>query len=259
MTTTPTPLDEVAPGLQGDAAARLAFFDRFSASEVFVLLEDEAGANSIRPRVFETEAAKLILAFDLEERLSAFAGAAAPYAALSGRALAELLAGQDLGVALNAGTAQEAVLEPDAMGWLAQTVAGQPDEVEAYPEEVAAPKGLPEALLLALDGRLSGAVGLASMAYLVSVRYRGGGQSHLMAFIDPVPGAEPSLARAVREALAFSGLEAGVLDVGFFRAADPICARLARVGLRFDLPVPEVPPSVPAPPGSDPNVPPRLR
>jgi len=60
--------------------------------------------------------------------------------------------------------------------------------------------------------------------------------------------------------LRFSGLEAAALDVGFFRASDPVAARLARVGLRFDLPKPETPAQVPgSAPGRDPDKPPRLK
>jgi hypothetical protein len=68
------------------------------------------------------------------------------------------------------------------------------------------------------------------------VGYAGGRRGHLLAFLDAVPGAEPSLARLVGEALSFSGLEAGTLDVGFFRSDDPMAPRLVRAGLMFDLP-----------------------
>jgi hypothetical protein len=80
----------------------------------------------------------------------------------------------------------------------------------------------------------------------------------MLAFVDPAPGAEGALAQLVGDALSFSGLEAASLDVAFFRATDPICARLARVGLRFDLPEVVAPPERAAP-GSDPDKPPRLR
>ena len=74
----------------------------------------------------------------------------------------------------------------------------------------------------------------------------------------PVPGAEPALAQAASEALIFSGLDAGEMDVAFFAASNPVSARLAKVGLRFDLPQPE-PVSAPNAPGMDPDTPPRLR
>jgi hypothetical protein len=111
-----------------------------------------------------------------------------------------------------------------------------------------------------LDAKLVTAQGLARLAYLCGVTYSGGRKSHLLAFVDPVPGAEPALARAAGEALTFSGIEAGVMDVGFFRASEPVCASLAKTGLRFDLPEPERAEHVPgAAPGMDPGKPPNLR
>jgi hypothetical protein len=62
----------------------------------------------------------------------------------------------------------------------------------------------------------------------------------------------------VGEALTFSGVEAGELDVAFFRPSDPAVARMAKVGLRFDLPEVEEPGAQTAP-GMDPDRPPRLR
>ncbi|MEX0280868.1 MAG: SseB family protein, partial [Arenibacterium sp.] len=100
--------------------------------------------------------------------------------------------------------------------------------------------------------------GMARSAYLVALTYRGSGAGHLLAFIDADPMAQSALTQAVKEALVFSGLEAGALDVGFFAAREEMSARLARVGLRFDLP--ELQTSLqPAPPGIDPEKPPRLR
>jgi hypothetical protein len=80
----------------------------------------------------------------------------------------------------------------------------------------------------------------------------------MLAFVDAVPGAEAALAGAVREALVFSGLEAGELDVAFLASADAAVAAMGRVGLRFDLPAPELPEG-PAAPGMDPARPPKLR
>ncbi len=256
-----TPLDDAFAKMNAnpdDTAARLAWFDRLAASELVLLLEEEARGDSIRPRVFTVEGADLVLAFDRDERLAEFAGTQAPYAAMSGRALAGLLNEAGLGLGINLGAASETVLEAEAMEWLSGVLSEQPAEVEDRPEEVRPPTNLPEALLSALDLRLASAAGRASMAYLVATTFTGGRQSHLLAFVDPAPGAEGALAQLVGEALTFSGLEAGSLDVGFFRAADAFCAQLARVGLRFDLPQPEAA-SAPKAPGKDPDNPPLLR
>ncbi|WP_209016141.1 hypothetical protein, partial [Roseibium sp. RKSG952] len=70
---------------------------------------------------------------------------------------------------------------------------------------------------------------------------------------------EAALAKAVSEALTFSGIEAGALDVGFFNTDEPTAAALANVGLRFELPQPEVRQVSRPIPGSDPEKPPILK
>ncbi len=259
-----TPLDQAHAAMEaapGDDALRLRFYDRLAGSELVLLLEAEPEGERIRPAIFPVEDQRFVLVFDREERLTAFAEGAAPYAALSGRALAGMLAGQGIGLGVNLGVAPSSILiEAASVDWLADTLAAAPEEVEERPETLQPPAGLPEALLTALDARLATAEGLARNAYLVAATYAGGRRGHLMAFVDAVPGAEPALARAVGDALTFSGIEAGTLDVGFFRASDAFAARLARVGLRFDLPEASTAEQVVgAAPGMDPDRPPRLR
>lgn len=259
---TETPLDRAHAGMEaapGDDALRLRFFDALAGAELFLLLETEAEGEEIAPRTFPVEGTAYVLAFDTEERLAAFAGGIAPYAAMSGRALAPMLAGQGLGLALNPEVAPSStVLPPEALDWFAATLAGRPAEHEARPVSVAPPADVPEALLSALDAKLATAAGLAREAWLVRVAYADGRDGHLLAVGGARPGAEPGIARAVGEALTFSGVEAGELDVAFLGDGDPVMARIARVGLRFDLPR-SAPPDAPAAPGMDPDRPPRLR
>ena len=245
-----------------DDRARLGFYDRLAGAELFLLLDREPVGDTADPRVFPAGDGRVVLAFDREERLSGFAGGVAPYLALSGRALATLVAGEGLGVGLNFGAPSEILIDADGMEWLAATLSATPDEVEARFEAFRRPSAVPEALLTALDAKLATAAGRADHAWLADADLSGGVRAHLLAFVDPAPGAEGALAQAVGEALTFSGLEAGWLDVAFFRRSDPAVARIARVGLRFDLPK-AVGPSVQAAersaPGSDPDRPPRLR
>ncbi len=259
---TETPLDishaamETAPH---DDAARLGFYERIADSELYLLLEREAQGDQIEPRLFETEDARLVLVFDREDRLTEFTEGPAPYAALSGRRLTEMLVGQDIGLGVNLGVAPSSIIIPEsAVSWLHQTLREQPEEVAETPEEINAPKGLPERLVTGLDSKLAQAAGLARYAYLTSVTYKGGRRGHMLAIIDALPGAEPTLAKATREALVFSGLDAGEIDVAFFRTSDPMAARLAKAGLRFDLPEPPKAEG-PTAPGMDPNAPPRLK
>ncbi len=259
---TETPLDRAHAAMTAapeDDRARLAFYDRLAEAELVLLLSGEPEGDQVSPELFPVEDADYVVAFDTEERLAAFAGRIVPCATLSGRALAAMLAGQGLGLALNPDVAPSAILIPaDAIGWLAATLGNAPTETEARPVEVGPPEGVPEALLSALDAKLPSAAGLARLAYLAGVTYEGGRRGHLLALVDVVPGSEDSLARAVGEALTFSGIDAGELDVAVFRASDPMAARLARVGLRIDLPEAEAS-AGPAAPGMDPNRPPRLK
>ncbi|MCR8549357.1 SseB family protein [Salipiger sp. P9] len=259
-----TPLDLAHAAMEAapqDDAARLRFYERLADSELFLLLTREAEGDRIEPELFELADASFVLVFDREERLSQFVGKAAPYAALSGRAVASMLAGQGIGLAVNIEVAPSSILLPaQAVDWLAETLGHGPQETEAHIEEVTAPAGLPEVLVTALDTKLATAAGFARCAWLAGVAYSDNTRSHLLAFAGTVPGAEDALARAVNEALVFSGIEAGALDVLFIRDSDPLAASLTRVGLRFDLPELQEPERVERiAPGSDPDSPPILR
>ena len=259
---TETPIDRAHSRMTAapdDDRLRLALYERIADAELFLLLENEARGENVSPRIFETGEGRFVLAFDRESRLTAFAEGPAPYAALSGRSLAGMLAGRSLGMGLNLADAPSAMLiPPEAIDWLAATLAGDPAEAEEIPAELRPPQDLPESLVTALDAKLATAEGLAEFAYLAAVTWKSGRRGHLLAIVEPVRGAEEALARAVREALVFSGLEAGELDVAFIRASDPAAGRLAKVGLRFDLPkAPRA--HSPQAPGTDPSKPPRLR
>lgn len=257
-----TPLDTAHAAMEADPqddAARLRFYDRLADAELFLLLEGEAEGDRITPRVFPVEEHRYVLAFDREERLTRFAEGPAAYAGLSGRSVVQLLAAQGLGLGLNLEVAPSAMLlPPEGVTWLAETLGVSPEELAAKPAEITPPRGLPEAVLTALDAKLATASGLARRAYLAGVAYEDGRRGHLLGFLGTVPGAEPALAAAVREALVFSGIEAGALDVGFLRDSDPLAGALARHGLRFDLPEPEAF-SGPSAPGMDPDRPPKLK
>jgi len=247
---------EAAPD---DAQARLRFYETLAASELFLLLASEMQEDRLDPEVFDLSDNSFVLVFDREDRLAAFARRPVPYAALTGRTIARMLAGQGVGLGVNLDVAPSSILiPPEAVDWLAETLAETPQEIEARPRKFTAPVGLPETFLVALDARLAAMAGLAQLAYLAAVTYESGATGHLLGFVATEPGAEAALARAVSEVLIFSGLEAAALDVTFLAASDPVAGRLARCGLRFDLPDPPKPEPRQAP-GSDPARPPRLR
>jgi hypothetical protein len=258
-----TPLDAAHAAMQAapeDDAARLRFYDQLADGEMFLLLDAEPEADTLTPRVFELEGGPVVLIFDAEERLAGFTGIPAPYAALPGRVIAQQLAGQGVGLGINLGEASSMLLPPEAVDWLADTLDHGPDAVEALPEAFHAPAGLPGSVIAALEAKLARVAGLAAFALLAGVTYAGGRRGHMLAFVGAGPGAEASLAQAASEALTFSGVEAGEMDVAFLEPDAPVTAAMARQARRFDLPRPETPePAAPKAPGSDPNRPPILR
>lgn len=259
----PTPLDKAQAAMSAapsDDALRLRFYARMAEAELFLLLTGDAVGDEIEPDVFETGGATYVLAFDREDRMTAFTGKAVPYIALSGRTIIEMLAGNGIGLGLNLGEPRyEMLLPEETVNWLGRTLAGVPEETEAKADRILPPKGLPEPVLTALDERLASAIGLASAAYLAGIRYKNGTSGHLLAFVSPLPGAEAALARTVQDALTFSGVEAGQIDVTFVDTADASLAHLKEHGLRFDLPQPEAEALIRTTPGGDPEKPPRLR
>jgi len=242
-----------------DETARLRFYERLADGELFLLLEREATGEVLDPRVFDLESGPVVLVFDREERLAEFSGGIAPYAALPGRVVAAMLKGQGIGLGVNLGVApSEMLLPPEALDWLADALEGRPEEAEAMPRRFLAPS-VPEVLLAGLDAKLARAGGLAASAMLCGVIYGDGRRGHVLALLGAAEGAEGPLARAVREALVFSGIEAGELDVVFLSPGDPAAEAMERAGVRFDLALPEVEEAKPMAPGSDPAKPPRLR
>lgn len=272
-----TPLDHAHADMmenEDDDAARLKFYQRLADTTLFLLLRAEPEGDVLDPEVIEVDNRetanidRFALAFDTEERLGAFAAAykndALPYAALPGRVIAQSLAGQGVGLAVNLDVAVSSISLPAAaMDWLADTLELNPEEGERSLVAIAPPFGLPDGLIEGLEEKLVSAVGLASHAVFVKGNYSDESEGWLLAFIDAQPGAEQALARATHEALVFSGTDLSTVDVAFFASNDPICEHLDHMGLRYEFPDPEA--GEPdedgfveehAGPGTDPNKPP---
>lgn len=259
-----TPLDFAHAEMENhptDDAMRLRFYERLADSELFLLLEEEPTEDIAKPMIFPVEDQQFALVFDSEDRLVEFAERTAPYVSLSGRMIAQMLNGQGIGMGVNLSVAPSSMLLPsDAVGWFAETLSFEPEQAQAKPTAIYAPKSVPEVLIQSLDTKLAAMAGVAKAAYLAGVDYEGATSGHVIAFIDAIEAAQPAMTSAIAEALTFSGIEAGTLDVLFLRASDPICIQLAKVALRFDLPeLMEPKAHVMEAPGSNPDKPPKLR
>lgn len=256
-----TPLDQAHQTMAArpdDDAARLRFYERLAEVELFLLLKKEPEGDRLDPQIFPVEGKSYVLVFDRADRLAEFAETPQPYASLSGRSLAGLLVGQDLGLAVNPGVAPSAILLPaEAISWLLEVLGNQATETERRLVEVRTPFGIPEDLPTALDGKLAAAAGLADSAFLAGAVYDDGSTGILLAFIDAKPWAEPALTRGASEVVSFSH-QAATLDVAFLANDAPLVVRLERVALKFDLPKVRGSATISAP-GMDPDAPPRLR
>lgn len=258
-----TELDQAYAAMQaGDEAAGLRFYRLFADATLFLLLEREAEGENIAPKVFDLADGPVLLAFDLEERLAAIGEGPLPYAALPGRIIAQQMLGQGLNLGLNFGcdAASEVMLGPDDLRWLCEMLEAAPEVVQAVPVQFFASLGLPEILTDALTRALEAAAGLATAAMLAGVTYSDGRRGHILALIDALPEAEEALARAMGEALRFSGIEAGALDVTFMQGTDAVVARLADVARVFEVPERVVEEQIARPaPGMEAGKPPILR
>ncbi|MEP4198919.1 MAG: SseB family protein [Aliishimia sp.] len=258
-----TELDTAHQSMEASDAGRLQFYATLADAELFMLLEKEPEGEDIEPQLFPVEGQDFVLVFDTLERMAEFTSKPVPYVALPGRIVAQLLAEQGIGLGLNLDVAPSAMLlPPDALSWLVDTLGGDgPDQTEAQIVEFLPPRGVPETLLMGLAERLSKAGKIAQAALLVQVRYADETTGFLLALVGAEVRAEPALARAASEAVTFSGIDAGFLDVGFFAQDDPSVVKMKRVAFEFELPEPEAPQEMQIPgygPGLDPKKPPRL-
>ncbi|MEL6582407.1 MAG: SseB family protein [Pseudomonadota bacterium] len=257
-----TPIDTAVAerGANPDSdQAQLSLLARVAEAELYLVLDEDADEERVKPTILQTSAGALALAFDREERMVSFTGEATHFVAMSGRRIAEMLVSGDTGLALNVGTEHETVLDTATLAWMLTQLAGEVDEAEQVIFEVFPPRDLPEAFVLSVDRKLAQMAGLAEAALLAKVRYASGVQGHALAMVGAQPDAQPALANAIAEGLRLSGLDAAALDVLFVEEDNPITAAFARNGLRFDIPEPEpVEVLEVSAPGMDPNKPPRL-
>jgi len=255
-----TPLDTAFTNADASDQAMLNYYERLVEAELFLMLEAEPTGDKITPVVFDTQDGQFALVFDTQERLAEFASSRVPFVALSGRNIVGMLADAGIGLGVNLDVALSSNLLPASIvGWLNTTLGATAVEHSDTPVAVNAPSRLPEILLSAIDSKLATMQGLAACAHLVSFEYADGSTRDTLAFEGALPDAHAAITNAISEALTFSGLEAGSLDIVFMRAQDPMIQALSNISLRFDLPKPlSADAYVPTAPGRDPNKPPKL-
>jgi hypothetical protein len=255
----PTPLDAAhaaEAAAPEDDAARLRFHERVLDAELVVPLAAEPRDGAIEPRVHDLSDGRFVLAFDRDDRLAAFLGAPVPFAALSGRSLAALLAERGIGIALNLGAPSAALLPPASVDWLARIAGVAAEQATGRIEALAPPGPVPAALLAGLGAKLAAMADVIEAAFLARARHSGGEERLLLALAGVPEPAQPAVSAAIAEAVRLAA-EGAELDVLFPDAGSALLAAAARTGARLALPPPED--RRPVAPGADPDRPPRLR
>ena len=240
---------------------RMRFFNAFLDSELCLLLNEEADEETISPIVAYCKGIEHVLVFTSEDYLAEYSKKVAPYAALSGRVIVDMLARANLGIAFNfAMPSSELVLTAGEITWLNEIVTETPYTHEVRPK-VFFPLGEEsEKLKSILIEKLLSAAELAASFWLVGVEYDDQSQGVLLIILDARKGAEAPLAKAAMEAVAFSGLENLTFDVSFLKGQEKLVETVKRQG--HPLLFPERPArtlSLSSILGCDPSKPPQLR
>ncbi len=243
-----------------DEPLRWRVYEALARAELFVLLAEEPGDGPLRPQVFDLDEGPFVLAFDREDRLTAFTGGPAGYASLPGRALAAMLAPQGLGLGLNLGGLSSRLLPPDALAWLVEALADAPEPQDRAPLSHH-PLPEAEALATALAPTLPRLSGLVHALYLTEAGYADGHRAPLLTVATDSPDSGAALARMLAEALRFAGSPLAAIDIAIRPAQAADLDDLARVA-RVLTPPPvaaDPEPEAPRGPGLDPDKPPILR
>ena len=128
-------LSDMRKKLYQHTDAHLQFYNALLEAQLFLLLREETTGDVLLPQIREIESNCYVLVFDNEARLVDFCGDVAPYAAVSGRVLIEMLAGQDTGLAFNLNVSgSETLLPQDIIEDLYEVISQSPEISNARPK-----------------------------------------------------------------------------------------------------------------------------
>lgn len=235
---------------------RASYYGCLASTELFVALEREAGAG-FEPKLVELDGTQYAMVFDLQERMAMFFDAETSFVAMSGRALATSLAGQNIGLGLNLGVTETAnLIGVEALDWLRERIEGEVRAGSSKVRKIEAPVFDNVELLRAIDARLAVFAGAGRRAYLVRATLDRE-KTHLMVLVGIPEHLRSPIAGGLAEALRFLAPDLA-LDTVFLDADETLADAASRVGLVFDM-TPDVQPAKTiAAPGSDPSKPPKL-
>lgn len=257
-----TPLERAIVMLEAkphDTSRFSAVMERLVDAEVFLSLEDASSTKVVTPRMVQLHGDEFVAIYDTELRLSEAIGGETEYLSVSGRTLIQMLVGQNTGIALNPGTSAIGyIFKMETLRWLAQSLDENPNKISQKITKVAPPPALSPKALEALSVKLTAAQGLAEYVVLVEAYGTSDNKNPMLCFVGSMPDAQADLAKLVQEYLQFSEQDGAAWDVSYLAQNHIMVEKLLKVGLRFDLPAPEIAFDRPGP-GTAPGQPPILR
>mgnify|MGYP002870330219 FL=1 len=243
-----------------DTDKHLQFYNALLDAQLFLLLNEEPQEDELLPQIKDIESNRYVLVFENEDRLVDFCGNVAPYAAVSGRVLIEMLEGQEIGLAFNLNAkAAEALLPKDVVEWLSEVIRQVPEMYHAKPKAFFPLDQKAERTLVVLHEKLATVASLAKSFFLSGVEYDDATRGILLAIIDADVSAEPILSKMAHEAVAFGGIQDAVFDVVFLKKNDQALASIEKQAIKLQLTKVEPKTHVQRHiPGADPDKPPKL-
>jgi hypothetical protein len=243
MTAPLTPLDRAHAAAQADGADNAAmarFYALLVETPVMVPVHPVGEDAPISPQVFQLSTGPVALAFDEDERMTAFFDGPVEYVALTGRSLIAALAEQGIGLGLNLGDAPSAaLLEAETIRWIAAEMGGEVDAMDLGGALTVSPPGsAPRSLLAALGERIAQMPGLVQEAWLVTLTPEAA-EGRLALLLLPGTAARramPGVVTALSRAAAVHGSEAGNVSVGVLDETHQLLAPARRTGLALHPP-----------------------
>ena len=181
------------------------------------MLLEERLEDTLSPKIQDIDGKPFFLAFDTEARLANFCPCVAQYVAINGRVLAEVLSGQEVGLALNLNVAGSEILLPFfAMNWLSEVIAKSPEVYHALPKVFFTIDQKAEGILVALSQKLAPSSLLAKDFLLTGVEYDDKSRGILLAIIEAAESTQKVFVKAAHEAILFSVLNKSTSTFLFF-------------------------------------------
>lgn len=217
--------------------ARLNYYGVLADTNLFLLLEQEPSNEILEPKFIQLEGKNFALAFDSEESLSEFYGEAAAFAQITGRVLAKMLLEEKIGLGINLGVSEGELLLPyEVVEWFVNVLDETPDLVQANPKKFLPANAFPEIMFQALQEKLEPAVGLFDEIWICAVEYNEDEISHLICLMGAQKSAQQAIVKSINEALFFTDINLGNIDVAHFNYDDEACSKIRAIGVKLEFP-----------------------